>query len=117
VVSAWKGQYSSTELKFFMPTFTWERKVKLPVKPKLTLEKQETDRNTIHAVLSLIPGTWISDDYRYVVVPPTAEFYFLGNNPKTSDFQGYLIPDSKAWAEYDVCCFCRRYGCMLFVFS
>jgi hypothetical protein len=113
VLRAWKGRYSrSMDVKFFMPAFTWETKVKLSRKPKMTLENHETNRNTIRAVLSIIPSTWISDDFRHIAVPPTAEFYFVCADPKTKDFEGYHIPDENTWAEYDVCCYPRRNGCM-----
>jgi hypothetical protein len=113
-VLGWNGMYTSTDLTYFMPTFTWERKVERPCwKPKMNLEKYSTNRNVIHAVCSIIPSTWISDDFRYIVVPPTAEFYFIPNSPKSTDFEGFEIPDQDTWAEYDVCCYARHKGCML----
>lgn len=93
----WRGKYSSKQVSYFMPTFTWE--------------KDLGRSNTVKGVLSIIPETWVSDCFRYVAVPETATFYFVNAAPRTESFKDYLIPDRDTWAEYDVACFARRNGC------
>jgi hypothetical protein len=80
-----------------MPIYTWERD------PKKS--------NGIIGVLSIIPETWISDDFRHVVVPEKSTCYFVGENPTTDGFKDNLIPDRDTWAEFDVAVIARRNGC------
>jgi hypothetical protein len=94
-----KGTYSCKTVSFFMPTYTWEM--------------DEEKSNNCKGFLSIIPETWFSDDFRYVLVPRTDEFYFVVNDPKTIQFNDFLLPDEDTWAEFDVCCVVRRNGCKI----
>jgi hypothetical protein len=93
----WKGTYSSKKITWFMPTYTWERDHRVS--------------NGVKGCLTVIPETWVSDDFRYVAVPPTATFYFIDSEPKTESFNDFITPDPGSWAEYDAASFARRNGC------
>lgn len=88
------GEYSKTKISCYVVLYTWE--------------KSKTLTNYV-AALSILPDSWISDDFKYAVVP-NGDFYFVYQNPTNETFEGFEVPQT-SWGEYDICKFARRNQC------